>query len=531
MRFQPLHHITTASPQGWDRFAVLNTPVDQWSGVVTAAYGKFPSSPYAWQVWEPADQATILNVTGAYVSRGLSHPLPAGLRIAINIDIAQYQVYAAEDSGLAWDARIPDTASAASGPGKPALFPVPGATIIEGQLYAVWADATSGAVRFSSSVYASAYAPLQPTGTGLLEVSPDVPLARKGLGPRTSFVWPNGTAELMLGCADAAPGNATVLLYQVSSVATPGATPQLTGRISVGPPSDPTATVLALAATTACSGAAHHSSAAVTASTTAACVAVLSAPAQPSACLLELHIAALVDAGVLAQPVCIASSSTGVTALSAPPALAVVGGPNALSAAITYSAGGKVYGATACISGGVILVNVPEACDGIIGESSVSSAAAPPPEPLPFHVGVQVDVALSLGSDGGILIFESHDHGWCPSTEARNKQPVPKLCDHKPPSQASSAVYLNWQWSRLPEFTAMLLSGVGSSPCSESVLHGCFGMGTQPAVALIPSKGASPTLAVLHVGTTLAEKDPDSAGLPLPYAGLVVDGWALPGLP
>lgn len=507
---------------------MLNPPVDQWSGVVEASYGKFPSSPYAWQVWEPADQATILNVTGAYVSRGLLHPLPAGLRVAINIDIAQYQVYAAEDSGLAWDARIPNTASAASGPGKPALFPVPGASISEGQLYAVWADATSGAVRFSSSAYASAYAPLEPTGAGLLEFPPDVPLATKGLGPRTAFVWPNGTAELIVGCADAAPGNATVLLYQVSSGATPGATPRLTGRSIVGPPADPMATVLALAATTACSGAVRPSSDAVTAT---ACVAVLSAPAQPSACLLELHIAALVDADVLAPPVCIASSSTGVTTLSAPPALAVVGGPSALSVAITYSAGGKVYGATACISGGAILVNVPEACGGGRGESSVTSAAAPPPDPLPFHVGVQVDVALSLGSDGGILIFESHDHGWCPSTEARNKQPAPKLCDHKPPPQASSAVYLNWQWARLPDFTAMLLSGVGSSPCSESVLHGCFGMGTLPAAALIPSTDASPTLAVMHVGTTPADEDPDSAGLPLPYAGLVIDGWDLPSLP
>lgn len=36
--------------QGWDRFAVLNPPVDQWMGVVNASYGKFTDSPFAWQV-------------------------------------------------------------------------------------------------------------------------------------------------------------------------------------------------------------------------------------------------------------------------------------------------------------------------------------------------------------------------------------------------------------------------------------------------------------------------------------------------
>jgi len=107
------------------------------------------------------------------------------------------------------------------------------------------------------------------------------------------------------------------------------------------------------------------------------------------------------------------------------------------------------------------------------------------------------------------------------------------------PARSSGAPYMNWQWSRLPDFTAMLLARTGASPCSDTVMHGCFGMGTLPAVSLVPSMSPSadtagalpnPLMAVLHSGTSPNEKDPDNAGLPLPYDGLVLDGWPLPQL-
>jgi hypothetical protein len=91
--------------QGWDRFAILNEPVDQWPFAVNASYGKFTASPYAWQVWEPADQQTILEDTDAYVAKGIVHALPAGMRFAINIDIAQFEVSSRTFEFVFWGMR------------------------------------------------------------------------------------------------------------------------------------------------------------------------------------------------------------------------------------------------------------------------------------------------------------------------------------------------------------------------------------------------------------------------------------------
>lgn len=374
-------------------------------------------------------------------------------------------------------------------------------------------------MRFSAAVYSAPYAPLAAVGSGSLVVPSGVSLASRGLGPRATLLWPNETAELLVGAAGAGAGTIVAVRYQVPASAPLGAAPILVGSVSVGVPSDPTATILALAGSTSgCGGAAPG---------VAACLAVLSSLPQPSAsgCLLQLHIAAADDGRALVPPTCVAAASAGVTALAAPPAVATIGDATSLSVVLTFSSAGVIYGATACVVGGAIVVNPNGPCAS--AADAAADAAAPPP-PLPFHVGEHVAVALALDSGGDVLVFEAHDRGYCPSTETRNKQPFPKLCDQRP--HASGGAYLNWQWARLPAFTAMLLSGRGASPCSDAVLHGCFGMGSMPAVALAPASGL-PTLAVLHTGTSASEKDPDGAGPPLPFAGLVLDGWPLPDLP
>jgi hypothetical protein len=308
-----------------------------------------------------------------------------------------------------------------------------------------------------------------------------------------------------------------------------GTPPQPAGSLFVSVPGDNAAVISAVAAALSCGSALG----ALPSANDDWCILVVSVPSDSATnCLLQAHVASG-NGSVLIAPACLASAGKAVPPLSVSAALAPAA-PGALAAAVTYSSASTVYGATACISGGAFRVNAPGSCNAVrydTGESGMAQdGAPPPPPPLPFDVGSEVDVVLSTGADGTVSVFESHGLGWCPSTEARNKQALPKLCDQRPANPPSGGKYLNWAFAgRLADFTGMLLAGVGSSPCSETVLHGCFGMGAFPAAALVPVPvaGSPPLLAVLHAGISGEDPDPDTAGAPLPYAGLLLDGWPL----
>ncbi|MDP2438130.1 MAG: hypothetical protein Q8P67_20500 [archaeon] len=101
------------SSAGYQRFQVLNEP--EYSPVLPNAtleqdvlggylaffqlfgYGKFsaPDSPYPILFWEPSDQLSIRDVIATYRQPLSPAPPPGGLRFAINIDPAQFQVYSA----------------------------------------------------------------------------------------------------------------------------------------------------------------------------------------------------------------------------------------------------------------------------------------------------------------------------------------------------------------------------------------------------------------------------------------------------
>ncbi len=53
--------LSNNASMGYDRSAVLNQPEGgEWAAAVAADYGKFVNSSYVWQIWEPSDQADIL---------------------------------------------------------------------------------------------------------------------------------------------------------------------------------------------------------------------------------------------------------------------------------------------------------------------------------------------------------------------------------------------------------------------------------------------------------------------------------------
>lgn len=79
------------------RFQVLNDPesMSNWTWMVENNYGKFSDGSYAYQLWEPDAQETILGYIALY-SSGTPHS--SGFRFAINIDISMFRIYSVADS-------------------------------------------------------------------------------------------------------------------------------------------------------------------------------------------------------------------------------------------------------------------------------------------------------------------------------------------------------------------------------------------------------------------------------------------------
>ena len=92
---------------GWDRLVVLNEPQNLWASAVQRDFGKFKLLDYPYLVWEPSDQASIVEDAQAYVKADQAHP--AGMRFAINIDPLQLKTFAAPVSRNAWEAQLPGT--------------------------------------------------------------------------------------------------------------------------------------------------------------------------------------------------------------------------------------------------------------------------------------------------------------------------------------------------------------------------------------------------------------------------------------
>jgi hypothetical protein len=90
-----------------DRYQVLDLPAYEgpigsqiFQAAALVGYGKFAKSAYDFFVWEPSSSAAIRNVLGVYNKTGIVH---RNMRMAINIDPVQYELYAAPISGTATD--------------------------------------------------------------------------------------------------------------------------------------------------------------------------------------------------------------------------------------------------------------------------------------------------------------------------------------------------------------------------------------------------------------------------------------------
>ena len=195
----------------------------------------------------------------------------------------------------------------------------------------------------------------------------------------------------------------------------------------------------------------------------------------------------------------------------------------------------------------------------IIEAGSLPQSATVAVKPMPglqnalTPIGIGTDSTISVANsilrgatiaktqDGVGAVFETHTDGFCWNMEARNKAPLPLVCDSQPSSTAGVMVYnfahSTAEWvsalngidqqkskQKAPKTASELLSS-----CHGSVLHGAFGLGGKPASELMwsPSTDRFVQLAVHEAWQESHDSASLACGAPLaqPNGTLVFDAW------
>ena len=535
---------------GWDRLVVLNEPTGSFPVAAALGFGKFAGAgadgsgqlPYI--IWEPSDAQGIATAAKAYATSPAA-PNPAGLRYAINIDPAQFDVYSAAAVAALPNGTLPARSSGgwhervASAANTPTLDVLPQNLTADGPLIVVvWADeAVGGALRYTLRIVSAVGAPLAETGSGLLPIAVGAPPrgAAWGLSP---LQFADGSSALIytLAVSDGAGAvtvtEETLWLRLVNPAAAIRAATTFT-FISGGPPSSPPAG--APSVTLAAGGSPFAARATVCGSS--------AATSRDDACRLWVWPAAnttrnnncLLRAALFGGPrssafslgassICVAtvadatSPLLGSVAAEDVDSVAVGAAPYVLGGsvdarvaiAISYAARGFVFGATACAidaqAGGGAGINNPACFDGgaLVNGSQLL--------PLTSHVGTQPAIKLSSlqrSPSGGtpLLVLAAHSNASCPNSEAKNKRADIGLCD-QPPVWSAGAPYLAYSYGEAADWTRQLLAavalalpfnGTGTPPtpahlpspwpgvtaCNADIAHGSWGQGRFPSIAAI----------------------------------------------
>lgn len=592
---------------GWDRLVILNQPLDLWPSTVASGYGKFVSSAapfpnYPFLIWEPSDQPSLIAAANLFQNSSAGGAGPsshaAGLRFAINIDPAQAEVYLAPaadvGSATAWNnelvpsttARLPAVASVQLSHRDNSLL-----------LASSWIDVASGPMAPGGHGYGSGHelvvavwaVPGSAPGSTLLPVinatvvsttgvvpDPSAPAAgslRPCLAAVTVLESTSNSTLLLASTLTASAAAIAVDTFELIVGSTEGLTPAGSVLLPL-----PTATIGFATGVASCS----NGSAAVL------CVAVSYLPADAAShCALYLVLYTIATARrevadssstasswiatVAAAPVCVVAATAATEANVSAAAVSAGGlsvslveysspvdGSPALAVAMSYSANGTIFGATACASivatsVAATVVNDPLTCFGSSSPGRPRGGDTPAPgtvEPLINHVGSQPGVTVQALQAGGglpsalsLLLLESHSNGYCPNSETHNKEADVGLCDQVPLRNAGGA-YVNynagplhaWAWQLLQRDDRPMSdasSWPGASPCSLTMAHGMVDMGAHPAPLLLTAATAPPSVFAVLVlegaGTAgVGVADPLLCGAANNATGLRLDGWQLP---
>jgi hypothetical protein len=542
---------------GWDRLATLNDNTALFPVAAALDFGKFAAGPRPLVVWEPADQKTMLAM-GAAAAAAPAVPA-AGLRFAINADVAQAAAYTAPLAGAAaWGGvLVQGTAGAAPAGAAAAAAAVPAA--------ASWA-ATPWLALAAVAFWPGGGAPLNVSVFG--------------------FNSTHGGARALL-CSAAAAGGAgggapaAGATAHLSVVPLAGADARLAVLVDVHAPGARNTTLLVFSLRGADGGCALAAAPGGGAQPLPAAAALAAAAAVPCAGGAGARPAGLRGICRLfaahGGPADACAVTVGYGALGAPPTWAGcavtqplaldslslaaagygggAGGVARVAAALAYTGGGKLYGATACAAAPLAapappaaaaaagaVFNDPATC---FGSAAPPGGSAQPPgttAPLAAYVGAGARVSLaalppSAAGAARIAALVTTAGGWCPNNEADNKAAAVGACDAVPGVAAGGGAYLTYHAAALDRWGTQLLGGAGgaaggaSGACSALVATGAFGMGAAPAPALVDlgaGAGAGVHGFVVAEGAA-APSDTHHCGPPLPAPhALVVAAWPLP---
>eukprot|EP01116_Phalansterium_solitarium_P003445 TRINITY_DN14272_c0_g1_i1.p1 TRINITY_DN14272_c0_g1~~TRINITY_DN14272_c0_g1_i1.p1 ORF type:complete len:879 (+),score=273.81 TRINITY_DN14272_c0_g1_i1:226-2637(+) len=459
----------------------LESPVAWIELMCPINFGKFKNSTYPWVSWEPTDQKTVVEVVDRYLECGQEHQ--PGFRIAINIDPVQLNVFAGSRSGLAWNQPLLPSASG------PQLVHIGGSAAAAVSLLSVVSTAAGWLYQTISSA-AEFGPPSVSSGRPLANFDASRTLVDLAFEPSAS----------LLVALDSAGAAEVYRLDQAASLV-------WLSSLSLGAQS---LSVDLLPANESSSG--------------SVLVQSFIDPVRHANCSVLIQTWALSTAGTeatpLAAPVCVTSTS-GLAAASASVGLV----STELNATGAVASGLLVFGdaslllhaaAVRILAGGQVEVCVDDGCQ------------AQPPVAAVVDVGARPSVSVVADASGALSVFEAHGAGYCFNSDWHNKRAIPLMCDTQPLSCQYALVY---NYGSLLSWQAHIFQRQGIiSPCSNGILHGVYNQGDEPsAVAFAFEQHV--TVAALHTGFAKDTVDEAGCGFPLPFEGVVLDGFPLPPLP
>lgn len=414
------------------------------------------------QVWEPCNQDDILAASGVYDGVGISHP--PGLRFAINIDVAQFEVYASDVTGRGLNEIVGDLS-------EPAIVQTAGHGFLISSLTP------------SDDVQVQYHTNSKPVRS-LTTAQPLPHWTRQDGAPTTLSTL--ACPREMVVVSSATTGHAALYDIEASgqlSFLSSSSTENVVGpttAIVKAPPCDSSTRVPLLA------------------------TAVL----RPStSCALSV---ALLDKSfnVVGSSACVLNSMPSLVAASEVTIVAVWQNiSQVVSVFVFYPSSNFIYSGavTFSLTGGIKTTTPPKAFD--VGISTSATAA--------------VDVM-----SGEIVIAIATSGSFCFNTELRNKQAGTASCQQKPIAQGAGISYTigtldQWQ----AQFNAL---GMGETinNCATLVLHGTLTQGHNPRVVLYAHHNRT-HFGVLHSTNVTADPFicglPSTR-----KNGTVVDAWELP---
>lgn len=447
------------------RFQVLNDPenVANWTWMATSDvnYGKFSTSHYPYQLWEPDAQEDILQYIDIYRSGAEHGP---GYHFAINVDIAMFQVYAQDATGSA----INHPVAATDGATTPLIARFP--------LLTEWPCSIAVYVMSDGVV---SYSILCPIGDNLYPARLDE-LSQESISAESSK-WLIEAEESSLTSADTIPSedglsialmiladSGNFVLQEISDTGVSGA--HFKGTFLKSAESE----LFLDGRLGYCSDLKHIYDALGKSSVQPA--------SNSSTCALTLSRVRFGSAGNAEMLVRIYEVSSVAIESGKLVLLAELHVPTPTESLI-FSAKIVKLSPTAFA--------VFCSFDGVVYGTSLLKSKNPGSETLVTRwVALSVGNHVSLSEANGVIMMVT-DFGFCFNSHKHNTRAYPTVCGTTPmPSDTvlDYSIGLSLAWEEVLQISACVYgSGTGCteiSPCHRSILHGSYDQGSHPSVVL-----------------------------------------------